>query len=144
MPESATFGNFHAFLKREINSYRGKVKGYIYYLPALFKALCGLLDQRELEAGERRMILSALGYLVAPNDVIPESIYGPAGYVDDVFVCSIVLDRIGRAHGMEYLEPYWEKDTEPLEEFLKTAIEESRTDLGGKAAEVLDFTGLGE
>jgi uncharacterized membrane protein YkvA (DUF1232 family) len=143
MAEKKSIGNYHAFLEEEINSYRGAIKDYIYYLPALFKALCGTLDEPALDAEDRKIILAALGYLVAPNDVVPEAVYGPAGYIDDVFACVCVLDRLVRKHGVAFVEPYWEKETDPLEEFLADTLEETKKDLGDLAEKVLAFTGLG-
>jgi uncharacterized membrane protein YkvA (DUF1232 family) len=142
MSDAPCFCDFHAFLEKEINSYRGKVKSYVYYLPALFKALCGVLDEKDLSAEERRQVLAALGYLVAPNDVVPEAVYGPAGYTDDVFVCATVLDRLVKAHGVGFVEPYWEKETDEVGEFLQEAIEEAGKDLGDKVQQVIQFTGL--
>ena len=144
MPDTACYGDYYALLKKEIDAYRGQVPPYVYYLPALFKALCGTLDEKDLKPEERRQVLAALGYLVAPNDVVPEEIYGPAGYADDVLVCATVLERLVKTHGVEFVEPYWEKDTDPLEEFLSAAIEETKKDLGEKEGQVMEFTGLGD
>lgn len=142
MAETTTYKDYHDFLEAEINGYRGAIKDYIYYLPALFRALCGMLDQPELEAGDRKFVLAALGYLVAPNDLVPEEIYGPAGYVDDVYVCCWVLDHLIKRHGIGFVEPYWEKETDPVDEFLAQTLEETKKDLGDMAKKVLEFTGL--
>jgi uncharacterized membrane protein YkvA (DUF1232 family) len=142
MADIKAFADYHDFLEAEINSFRGAIKDYIYYLPALFKALCGALGRPELDAEDRRIILSALGYFIAPNDLIPESVYGPAGYIDDVFVCCRALDRLIGRYGVDFIEPYWEKDTDSVEEFLNQALEKTRKDLGGLADKVLAFTGM--
>ncbi len=143
MAEPKAFEDFHDFLYDQINSYGGAVKEYVYYLPALFRALSGALGGGELSQDERRMALAALGYLAAPHDLVPEDVYGPSGWADDVFVCALVLDRLAQARGLGFVERYWEKqEADPLDGFLARAIEETRGDLGGKAELVLRFTGL--
>ncbi|MBN2353901.1 MAG: DUF1232 domain-containing protein [Spirochaetales bacterium] len=145
MAETKAFEDFHDFLYDQINSYSGPVKEYVYYLPPLFRALSGALGGGELAPDERRMALAALGYLAAPHDIVPEDVYGPSGWADDVFVCSLVLERLAKARGLEFVERYWEKqETDPLNGFLERAIEATRGDLGGKAELVLKFTGLGD
>ena len=34
-----------------------------------------------------------IGLLTPHNDIVPEDVWGPSGWADDVFVCSLVLDR---------------------------------------------------
>jgi len=143
MDKKTTYKDYHDFLEAEINAYRGGVKDYIYYLPALFKALSGTLDRPELEAEDRKIVLTALGYLVVPNDLLPEAVYGPVGYIDDVFVCCLVIERLVKKYSISFVEPYWEKETDLLEEYLSHALTTSREDLGELAEKVLAYTGLG-
>ena len=39
----------------------------------------------------RLEISAAIAYYVAPDDIIPEEIYGPYGYIDDIFISVYVL-----------------------------------------------------
>ncbi len=143
MSEPRAFEDFHDFLYDQIKSYSGPVKEYVYYLPALFRALAGLLGCGELSQDERRLVLAALGYLAAPHDIVPEDVWGPSGWADDVFVCALVLERLAEARGIVFVEEHWEKqETDPLRAFLARTIEQTREDLGGKATVVLKFTGL--
>ena len=41
-------------------------------------------------------------------DIIPESIYGPDGYVDDIFVCCYILKEIISEVGLFVIENLWE------------------------------------
>ena len=36
----------------------------------------------------------ALGYLFIPNDVVPESVYGAYGYMDDMYIVGIILHNL--------------------------------------------------
>lgn len=99
--------NYYDFLKNEVNNFEGDFDKFIYNLPELFKLLCDLLEE-DFRRDDRRLINSALAYFVVPNDVIPDDIYGPMGYVDDIFSCVVVLLEIKEKYGLELLEKLWE------------------------------------
>ena len=63
------------------------------------KLLTDILNEKVLSAEYRLKICAALGYFVAPLDVIPESITGPDGFIDDFFVCCYVLEEITNEFG---------------------------------------------
>ena len=56
---------------------------------------------------DRKNICCTLGYLVAPNDVISDEVYGPAGYFDDVFLCGYIINKIKNQYGFDLLEKLW-------------------------------------
>ncbi len=144
MEKQSDFNDYYYFLKEEINKFRGPVKEYVYYLPALFRILTGLLNEGSLDTIDKNRILCALGYLIAPTDVVPESVYGPAGYVDDIFVCCCVLSNCISKYGIDLVSPFWEMETDPVDAFVKSVLEETRDELGDKVGEIMDYTGLGE
>lgn len=115
--------NYYDFLKEELNQYAGDFDRSILHVPDFFRLLCGLLDE-DLTTEDRRLINSALAYFVVPNDVIPENIYGPVGYVDDLYVCARVLMVIKEKHGLEMLESHWQTD-EDLEDVLQYTLQHS-------------------
>ena len=47
--------------------------------------------------------LTNAGYFVPPNDVISEEIYGPLGYIDDIFLCTVVLKKFKKNVVLIYL-----------------------------------------
>ena len=143
MSDVNDFGDYYDYLKKEITAYRGKIPDYVYYVPSLFRALTGVLDAERLDAEDRSMVFCALGYFVAPNDLIPESVYGPAGYVDDIYVCSWVLNRLMEKHGASFVSAFWEREEDPIDEFLPYVLDETAKELKDKAAELLEYTGLG-
>ena len=87
------------------------------------------------------MICAAMGYLVAPYDVIPEEIYGPHGYIDDVYLCSVVLDELAGRMGYLFLEEYWSGD-EDLESVIEECISRASEILGDERWSVLEYTGF--
>lgn len=115
--------NYYDFLKSELNNFEGDFDKFIYHLPEFFKLLCDLLDE-DLEKEDRRLVNSALAYFVVPNDVIPEDIYGPMGYVDDIFACVIVLLKIKEKYGIKLLDKLWQRE-ESLDYVLEYSLKKS-------------------
>ena len=59
---------------------------FIDYGPELFKLLTEILNEKEIDSEIRLKVSAAIAYFVTPYDIIPEQIYGPFGYVDDIFI----------------------------------------------------------
>ena len=53
---------------------------------------------------EAMPICGAIAYYVAPDDIISEQIYGPYGYIDDIYLSSYVLKMVGERHGYEFIQ----------------------------------------
>jgi uncharacterized membrane protein YkvA (DUF1232 family) len=136
------YNNYFQFLKDRVFTYKGRFDAYLFYTPDFFRILCRLLDETCLEDKERHMILCALGYFVTPNDVIPEEIYGPAGYIDDIYLCCFVLKKLAEKHGMELIEKYWEEENEDFSRALEHSLSSAEKSLGEKTAQVLNYVGL--
>lgn len=135
------FTHFYDVLRDNINSYRGEYERIVDYAPDLFRLLADVLRSDELGSGERLRISAAMGYLVAPYDVIPEEIYGPHGYIDDVYLCAVVVEEIASKHGYGFLEDYWAGD-EDLEYVIEECLERASEILGEKTEEILSYAGL--
>lgn len=97
------------FLRNELDNFEGDFDKFILYIPDFFKLLCNLLDE-DIKPEDRRRINSALAYFVIPNDVISEEIYGPMGYVDDIYLCTVVLKEIQEKYGFDLLNKLWSHD----------------------------------
>ena len=115
---------YYDFLKEELENFDGDFDKFILYIPEFFKLLCSLLDEESIDVEDRRKINSALAYFVVPNDVIPENIYGPMGYVDDIFACCVVLKQLKKKYGLNILRKHWDND-EDFETVLKTCYDQS-------------------
>ena len=51
---------------------------------------------------------------MTPDDVIPESIYGPYGYIDDIYLSSYVLKLVAEKHGWELIQDLSTPDIEEV------------------------------
>ena len=95
--------DFHDTLIENLETYTGEYDAFIDYGPSLFKLLCDLLNY-DVDSSLRLPICGAIAYYVTPDDVIPEQIYGPYGYIDDIYLSSYVLKMVGNVHGYEFIE----------------------------------------
>ena len=95
--------DFHDTLIENLETYNGEYESFIDYGPSLFKLLCDLLSS-DVDSALRLPICGAIAYYVTPEDVIPENVYGPYGYIDDIYVSSYVLKMVGERHGYEFIQ----------------------------------------
>lgn len=100
------FKNFYDALINNLESYNGEYASFIDCGPNLFKLLCDILDY-EIKRELRLEICGAIAYYVVPMDVIPEQLYGPYGYIDDIFISVYVLRRVADEYGYEFIQKVW-------------------------------------
>ncbi|MBQ7927353.1 MAG: DUF1232 domain-containing protein [Methanobrevibacter sp.] len=123
----ASFKDFYDTLIENLETYTGEYESFIDYGPVLFKLLCNLLN-RDVDDSLRLPICGAIAYYVTPEDVIPENIYGPYGYVDDIYLSSYVIRMVAEKHGFDFIQ-----ESSPVED-----IEEIISECEGKSLELLN------
>lgn len=99
----ATFKDFYDTLIENLETYAGEYESFIDYGPELFKILCNLLNS-DVDHSLKLPICGAIAYYVAPEDIISEQIYGPYGYIDDIYLSSYVLKMVAKRHGYEFIQ----------------------------------------
>lgn len=99
----ATFKDFYDTLIENLETYTGEYESFIDYGPLLFKLLCNLLNTK-IDYNLKLPICGAIAYYVTPEDIIPENVYGPYGYIDDIYLSAYVLKMVGDAHGYELIQ----------------------------------------
>ncbi|MEN6554082.1 MAG: YkvA family protein [Methanobacterium sp.] len=137
------FKDFSDLLRENLDSYHGKYDLFIDYSPELFRLLTEILNDKSIKAPVRLKISAAMAYFVAPFDIIPEQIYGPYGYVDDIFVCAYVIKDIENELGYSYLNELWEGEEE-LEDVIEECYKQSKDILEEKTKDILGYVGLKE
>ena len=123
----ASFKDFYDTLIENLETYTGEYESFIDYGPVLFKLLCNLLN-RDVDDSLRLPICGAIAYYVTPEDVIPENIYGPYGYVDDIYLSSYVIRMVAEKHGYDFIQ-----ESSPVDN-----IEEIINECEGKSLELLN------
>jgi uncharacterized membrane protein YkvA (DUF1232 family) len=125
--------SFDKLLEENIAGYEGRHDDLIYQAPAFYRLLTHLLDDPRLPRELRPLVLAAIAYFILPVDVIPEELEGPYGYVDDIWLCAFVAERVRREVGSdEILVTHWDGEgaVVPLVEELLAGEEDLLGDKG--------------
>lgn len=111
------------FLREELDNFSGDFELFVLYVPDFFDVLCKILEE-DISKEEKRIINSALAYFVLPNDVIPDDLYGPFGYVDDTYVCTLAIKKVIEKQGIGIAEKYW-SNSDDFKEALEISYNKS-------------------
>ena len=135
------FKDFYDTLVENLEGYEGEYAYFINCGPNLFNLLCDLLSQKEINRQMRLEISAAIAYYVAPDDIIPEEINGPYGYIDDIFISVYVLRKVAKEFGYDFLQNLWKHDTD-VKKVMDDCYDNSLDLLEDKVHEVLSYVGL--
>lgn len=87
---------------------------HVLLLPDLFHLLCGLALDPDVPAKHKAAVGTALAYVVLPYDLIPEGVFGPAGFTDDVALAAYVLNGILNHVDPKIVLRHWKGDQDLL------------------------------
>lgn len=135
------FKDFYDVLQDNLESFNGEYAPFIDYGPLLFRFLTEFLSYEGLKSEIKLKICAAISYYVVPMDVIPETVYGPYGYIDDIFITTYVIRMLADIYGYETLEKYWYGEKK-LKFVVEECYERSKEVLENKTNEVLSYVGL--
>lgn len=100
----------------ETDEARGMPGAVLYrHLPALFQFLAQVALDPRISERDRAATLSALKYVIAPFDLIPEGILGVVGLRDDLVLAALTVERLAGRVAPTVLAEHWERDDDPLE-----------------------------
>lgn len=128
-------------LKEEVGRYMGALRDVVLLAPAYAVLMFHLLNDPRLTRQHRLLVDAAIAYLVSPNDVIPEEQVGPYGYLDDIFCCAYVANRIAGDLGWDVLEESWAGEGS-AHEVSQALLGREQELLGTTGEDVLRFAGL--
>lgn len=132
--------DFDQLLQEAIGEYEGRHDDLIYQAPALYRLLTHVLDDPGLPGHLRPLVLAAIAYFILPADIIPEDLEGPYGYMDDIWLCAFVADRIRQELGDEILTGNWDGEA-PLLPLIQDILGQEDTLIGEKKELVLRYIG---
>jgi uncharacterized membrane protein YkvA (DUF1232 family) len=131
---------FDQLLEQEIAQYEGRHDDVISQAPALYRLLTHLLDDSRVTGHARPLVAAAIAYFILPADVIPEEIYGPYGYADDIWLCAWVADAVRRDLGEEIIMESWDGEC-PLPELVREILDKEQDLIGEEREKILRYTG---
>jgi uncharacterized membrane protein YkvA (DUF1232 family) len=134
--------SFDQLLREDIADYERRHDELIYQAPAFYRLLTQLLDDARLPKGLRPLVLAAIAYFILPVDIIPEELEGPYGYVDDIWLCAFVAERVRReVGGEEILIENWDGGA-PVVALVEEVLAEEELLGGEKRKQVLEYIGF--
>jgi uncharacterized membrane protein YkvA (DUF1232 family) len=136
--------SFYDELKKDIAKYEGRHDDFIYLAPEWYRLMTNLLDDARLPARLRPLVACAIAYFVMPADVISEELYGPYGYIDDIFLCAFVAREVGRRAGdPEILVENWRGEGEILK-IIDEVLAKEEEFIRKNRERLLRYTGCAE
>jgi uncharacterized membrane protein YkvA (DUF1232 family) len=134
--------SFDQLLQEDIANYEGRHDDLIYQAPSFYRLLTRLLDDPRLPKKMRSLVLAAIAYFILPVDIIPEDLEGPYGYVDDIWLCAFVADRIRKEMGNdEILVNNWDGEGKIIP-LIGEILSEWQSLIGDKKSLILDYIGF--
>jgi uncharacterized membrane protein YkvA (DUF1232 family) len=115
--------DYIGFLKDKFQQFKDSgevIDEDLSHFPDLVKLSCDMLDEDIVDRDSRLMICASLGYLLVPNDALPEDVYGIDGYMDDLYIVCITLDGMKKKYP-DTIAKLWDDDTN-LDELLASCI----------------------
>lgn len=135
------YRGFYELLQEHVTEYRGEFDDIVLLVPDFFRLLTNLLEDARVSKEARMLINAAIAYFVAPYDVHPEEVYGPFGYLDDLFLCAYVIRELRSLLPDEVMEDAWEAEFD-LKQITDAVYEKSREGLDEKTDAILKYVGL--
>ena len=132
---------FDLLLEEDVSGYKGDFSELIHEAPALYRLMTKLLDDPALPERLSPLVIAAIAYFIAPADIIPEEEVGPIGYVDDIFFCAFVADRIMKEAGNEeILVRNWD-GKKPIVPLVKDILSREKELIGDKKELIFQYIG---
>lgn len=95
---------------------RGVAGADLYrHLPGLYTLLLNVALDARVPVRERTAVCSALKYIVAPYDLIPEAVVGTSGLRDDLVLAALMVERLLDLVGESALQAHWRGEGDPAE-----------------------------
>jgi uncharacterized membrane protein YkvA (DUF1232 family) len=94
---------------------KGRFSEYLMAAPDLFHLLVKLLRDEKVPLEYKAWLGFVIAYFISPIDLIPESIVGPVGYLDDIALAAFVLNRLINRIDPGIVEGHWAGDGDVID-----------------------------
>ncbi len=120
--------DFYQKLRAQIKAWAEKQAGketlwteFILLAPDFFHLLCKLMIDKDVPLANKAKLAAAIAYFISPIDVIPEAIFGPIGYLDDIALTAFVLNNLINEIDPQIITRNWAGERELLN-LIKTIL----------------------
>lgn len=132
---------FYETLVEQIKEYKGKKEEIIELTPELFKLMTNLLEDHRIPKKAKPLINAAIAYFVTPYDVVPEEVYGPIAFMDDIFICLYVIKKLKDIIDEQLLEDNWD-GVEQIMDIVDDIYLSVEKYIGEDKEKILDYVGI--
>lgn len=108
--------------------------------PDFFHLCCKLLADQRTPTKAKITLGVVVAYFISPFDLMPEAIFGPLGYIDDVALAALALQKLVDSVGEDVIREHWAGDEDALElmrSIVATIDEKLGRRLAGKIRKIL-------
>jgi uncharacterized membrane protein YkvA (DUF1232 family) len=120
---------------------RSGIRDLLLFLPDLAVLLFRLSRDSRVPAGSKAVAVLGLGYVLSPIDLLPEIVFGPIGFVDDLLVAAAAVSRIVNHVHPDLVKSHWSGAGDALE-VVKRITAWSESIVGKTLTRVLGFKSL--
>lgn len=128
--------DFYKKLRKKINDWLKIDAGnnkqwseYILLAPDLFHLLTKLSTEKEIPESKKVKLFAAIAYFISPIDLLPEAVFGPIGFLDDIALSAYVLNDIINNVDPKIVARNWAGDKDILV-LVKTILANANNFLG--------------
>ena len=114
--------DFYRKLRAKLHTWLSSKEGkgnewskYLIWAPDLFYLMWKLSLDVRVPKSEKIKLLGALAYFISPIDLLPEAIFGPAAFTDDIALAAYVLNGLMTRTDPEIIRELWPGDDDVLE-----------------------------
>jgi uncharacterized membrane protein YkvA (DUF1232 family) len=84
-----------------------KTAGFLLFVPDVFILLWRLANDSRVSAKNKVILGSGIAYYIFPIDIVPEAIFGPIGFLDDLVFGVYILNRMLTDTDESILREHW-------------------------------------
>ncbi len=118
--------DFYRVLRSRINEWlksgnnsRYKWGKYLVLAPDFFYLVFKLSTDPGVPVKEKVKLAGVLAYFISPIDLIPEAVFGPVGFIDDLVFAAVVLNALINKTSPDIVRKHWAGDEDILEVIQK-------------------------
>ena len=114
---------------KEKESEEFKWKKYVALMPDCFYFVAELAADKSLSVTTREKLAKVIAYVISPWDFLPEEVVGPAGFLDDITVCAVILNQVIFDMDIAVWSKYWKREKD-LHSLIKSVLNDAEEMLG--------------
>ncbi len=88
----------------------------VLMVPDFFHLICALAADRDVPAKQKAMLGGVIAYFFLPLDLLPEALFGPIGFLDDLALAAFALNQLVNHVDPAVIRRHWSGEGDALEQ----------------------------